>query len=205
MDLLRRLPTASPTALTLAQPSPGYYVSDSQRYNLFNPTANPELYAPLCSRRDHAVLLPRMATSPLQGMAFTTSTTSPQTALSRKNWSSIHRGTSLPIRRANWASFRYVTVGVDTVAPTFSAGSCIAPAPVYQSWYGTNETAQCTARDSYQPANTDRDLVRRCASGIQGSSRPRPWMSPLRGSGAAMRQHRPIVPACDLAGNCVNV
>jgi hypothetical protein len=54
-------------------------------------------------------------------------------------------GTQLTNPTANWASFPYTTVGVDTVAP--SLGCSTSPAPVYNGWYNTNVTVSCSATD----------------------------------------------------------
>ena len=117
------------------------------------------------------------------------------------------QGGQLTDPTANWASFPFVTVGVDTIAPTFSTGSCIAPAPVYQSWHGTNVTAQCTASDTYLAGQYGSGFGSPLPNSIQGSSPTKTvnvstYVAPGAANAAAPTN---IVPACDLAGNCVNV
>jgi hypothetical protein len=54
-------------------------------------------------------------------------------------------GTQLTTPTANWASFPFVTVGVDTSAPTLACST--SPAAVYGLWYNTNVTVSCSATD----------------------------------------------------------
>jgi hypothetical protein len=54
-------------------------------------------------------------------------------------------GSQLSNATANWASFPFVTVGVDTSAPTLACST--SPSPVYNAWYNTNVTVSCSATD----------------------------------------------------------
>ncbi len=64
----------------------------------------------------------------------------------------IFNPTDLTTPTNDWASFPYVTIGVDTVAPTL--GSCTATtSPVYNNWYSTNVTATCTVTDQDYNSN----------------------------------------------------
>ncbi|HKH99120.1 MAG TPA: Ig-like domain repeat protein [Candidatus Sulfotelmatobacter sp.] len=81
------------------------------------------------------------------------------------------QGPQLTDPTANWASFPFVTVGVDTVAPTLT--SCTPPAPVYGNWYGGpsgNITVQCTVTDQNWVAGvTGSGFGMPPSAGIQGS------------------------------------
>src|SRR5208282_565542 len=75
---------------------------------------------------------------------------------------------SLTDPTVNWASFPFVTFGIDTVAPTFSSASC-SPAPGTGTWYGGpsgNLTVTCTVNDP--PAADGSYSGFMPVSGIQG-------------------------------------
>ncbi len=57
----------------------------------------------------------------------------------------VFNPTNLSSPTTNWASFPFVTVGVDTSAPTLACST--SPSPVYGFWYNTNVTVSCSATD----------------------------------------------------------
>jgi hypothetical protein len=54
-------------------------------------------------------------------------------------------GSQLTNPTANWASFPYATIGIDTVAPSLACST--SPAPAYGAWYNSNVTVSCSATD----------------------------------------------------------
>jgi hypothetical protein len=168
---------------------------------LFNPTANPNFGAPLCS----SSTTPSFSAPPVNlttsgdGMYnlhfFTTDCALTEELVFNP------QGTQLTDPTANWASFRYVTFGVDTVAPTFS---CSSPNP--SVWYNANQTVSCTVTDQDYVANVSGSGFLPLASGIQGSQSETVSVS----TSVAAKSVNPAaptntLPACDLAGNCVSV
>jgi hypothetical protein len=102
----------------------------------------------------------------------------------------------------NWASFPYVTFGVDTQTPTFT---CNTP-PNPGVWYGTNQTTSCTVTENYQLGQYGSGFAPP-VNGIQGSPSYGPVtlstnVAPGSGSAAAPTN---TVRVCNLAGTCVNV
>ena len=79
----------------------------------------------------------------------------------------VFNPTNLSNPTTNWASFPFTTVGVDTVAPTFSPSSC-SPAPS-SGWYGKNITVSCSVNDTYL-LNQYGSGFGALVNGIQGSA-----------------------------------
>ncbi len=104
---------------------------------------------------------------------------------------------------ANWASFPYSTVGVDTAAPTFACSAT----PSTGSWYNSNQTVQCTVTDqNYVAGASGSGFLPLLANSIQGSPSEMVSVSTNVTSGAVnSAAPTSTVPGCDLAGNCVNV
>ncbi len=120
-------------------------------------------------------------------------------------------GTQLTNATANWASFPYVTVGIDNVAPVLS--SCSAPpAPVYNGlyiWYKANFAQSCTVTDTYSAGLYGSGFLPLLPNSIQGSPSETVAISTSAPANAvSMGIYATPVPAnptCDLAGNCVPV
>jgi hypothetical protein len=75
---------------------------------------------------------------------------------------------SLTDPTVNWASFPNSEFGIDTVAPTLT--SCTPPAPIYQSWYGSNITVSCTVTDqNWVQGQTGSGFPPTLSNSIQGS------------------------------------
>ncbi len=111
------------------------------------------------------------------------------------------QGSQLTNPTANWASFRYITFGVDTVAPTYTCSS-----PSTGVWYNTNQTVGCTVTDQNYVSNVSGSGFQPIVSGIQGSQSEAVNASTNVPNGT-VSSAAPTVPlsACDLAGNCVPV
>lgn len=119
-------------------------------------------------------------------------------------------GSALSNPTANWASFPYVTVGIDNVAPQVS--SCTsAPPPVYNGWYNANFSQSCTVTDQYSVGAYGSGFLPLQPNSIQGS--PTETVSVSTNAAAntvslgVYASAGPATPApgCDLAGNCVPV
>lgn len=104
---------------------------------------------------------------------------------------------------ANWASFPYSTVGVDTAAPAFICSAT----PNTGTWYNSNQTVQCTVTDqNYLAGTSGSGFLPLLANSIQGSPSEIVSVSTNVTSGAvSSTAPTNTLPACDLAGNCVNV
>jgi hypothetical protein len=111
------------------------------------------------------------------------------------------QGTQLTDPTANWASFRYVTYGVDTVAPTFT---CTPPNP--NVWYDSNQSVPCTVTDQNYVAGVSGSGFAPAVSGIQGSLSEGVSLTTSVAPGG-VNAAAPTTPlqACDLAANCVAV
>lgn len=114
---------------------------------------------------------------------------------------------------ANWASFPYITVGVDTQAPTFSAcntptvrgSSPPVPAiPTASGWYNTDITEQCEATDqNYAAGQSGSGFLPLLSNSIQGSPTEEVSVSTNIGAGNFNASAYTSAPsACDLANNC---
>jgi hypothetical protein len=168
---------------------------------LFNPTANPNFGTPLCSpstTSSFSAPLVNLATSGdgIYNLHFFTT----DCALTEELVFNP-QGSQLTDPSANWASFRYVTFGVDTVAPTFSCSS-----PSTSVWYNANQTVSCVVTDQDYVANVSGSGFLPLVSGIQGSQSETVSVS----TSVAANTVNPAAPtnslqACDLAGNCVSV
>ncbi len=168
---------------------------------LFNPTANPNFGAPLCSPSTTPSFSapPVNLTTSGDGIYnlhfFTTDCALTEELVFNP------QGSQLTDPTANWASFRYVTFGVDTVAPTFSCSS-----PNTSVWYNMNQTVTCTVTDQDYVANASGSGFLPLVSGIQGSQAETVSVS----TSVAANSVNSAAPtnslhACDLAGNCVSV
>ena len=67
----------------------------------------------------------------------------------------------------NWASFKYVTFGIDTQQPTFTCNP--PPAPNSDGWYNSNLTISCTVTEPNYVANQSGSGFGAPINGIQGS------------------------------------
>ena len=120
------------------------------------------------------------------------------------------QGAQLTNPTANWASFPFVTVGVDNAAPQVT--SCgPPPAPVYNGWYNANFSESCTVTDQYSAGVSGSGFLPLLASSIQGSpseivtvTTNAPAHAVSLGVNAVPAPASPT-PGCDLAGNCVPV
>jgi hypothetical protein len=120
------------------------------------------------------------------------------------------QGAQLTNPTANWASFPFVTVGVDNAAPQVT--SCgPPPAPVYNGWYNANFSESCTVTDQYSAGVSGSGFLPLLASSIQGSpseivtvTTNAPGHAVSLGVNAVPAPASPT-PGCDLAGNCVPV
>ena len=119
-------------------------------------------------------------------------------------------GSALTTSTSNWASFPYVTVGIDNVAPQVS--SCSAPpSPIYNGWYNANFSQSCTVTDQYTAGVSGSGFLPLLANSIQGSPSETVSVSTnaaanavTLGAYATPAPGNPT-PGCDLAGNCVPV
>jgi hypothetical protein len=111
--------------------------------------------------------------------------------------------TQLTDPTANWASFPFVTIGVDTTAPTFSCST----SPSTSIWYNSNQTVQCLVTDqNYSPGVSGSGFLPLLPNSIQGSQTETVAVSTSVAPGG-VNQAAPTntLSACDLAGNCVPV
>jgi hypothetical protein len=119
-------------------------------------------------------------------------------------------GAALTTPTANWASFPFVTVGIDNVAPQVSSCSA-APSPIYSGWYNANFSQSCTVADQYTAGISGSGFLPLVANSIQGSptetvtvNTNAPANAVTVGIYATAAPATPT-PGCDLAGNCVPV
>ncbi len=119
-------------------------------------------------------------------------------------------GAALTTPTSNWASFPYVTVGIDNVAPQVS--SCTAaPSPIYNGWYGANFSQSCTVTDQYTAGVSGSGFLPLVANSIQGSPSETVTVNTNATANAvsvgafATPASASPTPGCDLAGNCVAV
>jgi hypothetical protein len=114
---------------------------------------------------------------------------------------------------ANWASFPYITVGIDTQAPTFSAcntptvrGSSppIPAIPTASGWYNTDITEQCLATDqNYTAGQSGSGFLPLLPNSMQGSPTEEVSVSTNVGAGSFNSAAYTSTPsACDVANNC---
>ena len=76
-------------------------------------------------------------------------------------------GSALTTPTTNWASFPFVTVGIDNVPPLVS--SCSAPPSSYGGWYNANFSQSCTVTDQYTAGVSGSGFLPLVANSIQGS------------------------------------
>jgi hypothetical protein len=168
---------------------------------VFNPTASPNFAAPICSSSTTSSFSPPAINLSTSGDGiynlhfFTTDCALTEELLFNP------QGSALTDPTANWASFRYVTFGVDTVAPTFT---CNSPNP--SIWYNTNQNVSCTVTDQNYVAGVSGSGFSPLVSGIQGSQNETVAVSTSVLSGT-VNSAAPTntLQACDLANNCVPV
>jgi hypothetical protein len=181
-------------------PDPTYPVSGDT--TLFNPTANPGFATPLCSPSTTASFSPSPVSISPGGDGiynlhfFTTDCALTEELLFTPT------GSQLTDPTANWASFRFLTFGIDTVAPTFTCNS-----PSSSVWYNKNQTVSCTATDQgYVAGVSGSGFSPLLPNSIQGSASENLNVS-TNVAANSVNSAAPTnsVPACDLAGNCVNV
>jgi uncharacterized repeat protein (TIGR01451 family) len=113
------------------------------------------------------------------------------------------QGAQLTDPTANWASFQFITIGVDTSAPQVS--SCSSPAN--NVWYNTNQTVTCTVTDqNYLAGQSGSGFPPLLANSIQGSPSENVVVSTnvAANTSNAAAATSPTQ-ACDIAGNCVNI
>lgn len=119
-------------------------------------------------------------------------------------------GGTLTSPTANWASFPFVTVGIDNVTPQVS--SCSAPpSPIYNGWYSANFWQSCTVSDQYTAGVSGSGFLPLVANSIQGSPSEIVAVNTNAAANAvtvgsfATPAPATPTPGCDLAGNCVPV
>jgi hypothetical protein len=118
-------------------------------------------------------------------------------------------GSALTNPTANWASFPFVTVGIDNVTPQVS--SCSAPPPNYSGWYGANFSQSCTVTDQYTAGVAGSGFLPLVTNSIQGSPSQTVMVSTSAAANVvtvgafAIPAPATPTPGCDLAGNCVPV
>lgn len=116
------------------------------------------------------------------------------------------QGSALTDPTANWASFPFVTVGVDTSKPQQS--SCSAPPPpVYNGWYKTNFSQACTVTDTnYSAGTSGSGFLPLLPNSIQGSQTETvPISTNAPANAVSLAVNAGPTPGCDLAGNCISV
>ncbi len=168
----------------------------------FNPTAaNPNFGTPLCS----SATTPSFSTSPVSISApgdgiydlhyFTTDCALTEELVFNP------QGSQLTDPTANWASFRYTTFGVDTVAPTFSCNSQNSGV-----WYNSNQTVSCTVTDQDYVVGTSGSGFQPLVGTIQGSPSENVSVATNVSAGTVnSAAFTNTLKPCDLAGNCVSV
>jgi uncharacterized repeat protein (TIGR01451 family) len=103
---------------------------------------------------------------------------------------------------ANWASFRTIAFGIDTLAPQVS--SCNSPST--SVWYNTNQTVSCTVTDQNYVAGVSASGFLPLTNGIQGSqSEVVTATTNVAANTVNAAAAGTPTQACDLAGNCVNI
>jgi hypothetical protein len=110
---------------------------------------------------------------------------------------------------ANWASFPFATVGVDTVAPTATC-SQTPSGPTPSGWYGSNVTVNCSVTDQDFNSNPESGPLTGsgfapAVNGIQGSQSETVTAVTSVAAGsvsAAATTGSPTPSPCDQAGNC---
>lgn len=180
-------------------PDTTYPVSGDK--TLFNLTANPNFAAPLCSSSTtSSFTAPPVTVNPGQDGIYNLHFFTTDCALTEELVFNP-QGAQLTNPTSNWASFRYVTFGVDTEAPTYACNS-----PSTGVWYNTNQTVACTVTDQDYVSNVSGSGFPPSANGIQGAQSESVNVSTNVPSGT-VNSAAPTVPlsACDLAGNCVGV
>jgi hypothetical protein len=119
-------------------------------------------------------------------------------------------GSALTSPTANWASFPFVTVGIDNVAPQVSSCSA-APSPINNGWYNANFSQSCTITDQYTAGVAGSGFLPLVANSIQGSPNENVTVNTSAAANAvslgvfATPAPATPTPGCDLAGNCVPV
>jgi hypothetical protein len=119
-------------------------------------------------------------------------------------------GAALTNPTANWASFPFVTVGIDNIAPQVSSCSA-APSPIYNGWYNGNLSQSCTVTDQYTAGVSGSGFLPPVANSIQGSPSETVAVNTNAPANAvslgvfALPAPATPTPGCDLAGNCVAV
>jgi hypothetical protein len=119
-------------------------------------------------------------------------------------------GAALTNPTANWASFPFVTVGIDNVAPQVSSCSAVPTSP-YSGWYKANFSQSCTVTDQYTAGVSGSGFLPLVANSIQGSPSETVTVSTHAVANAislgvyATPAPSNPAPGCDLAGNCVPV
>jgi hypothetical protein len=119
-------------------------------------------------------------------------------------------GSALTSPTANWASFPFVTVGIDNIAPQVS-GCSAAPSPIYNGWYNANFSQSCTVTDQYSAGVSGSGFLPLVANSIQGSPSETVAVNTNATANAvsvgvfATAAAANATPGCDLAGNCVTV
>jgi hypothetical protein len=114
---------------------------------------------------------------------------------------------------ANWASFRYLTVGIDTLAPTFAACSTptvrgsnppVPAIPTASGWYNTDLTEQCEATDqNYILGQSGSGFLPLLPNSMQGSASESIGVSTNVGASNFNSAAYTSAPsACDVANNC---
>lgn len=187
------------TAASTPLPDTTYPVAGD--VTLFNPTANANFGTPFCSSSTTPSFSPPAVsvTAPGDGIYnlhyFTTDCALTEELLFNP------QGTQLTDPTANWASFRYTTFGVDTVAPTSSCSS-----PSTSTWYKTNQTVSCTVTDQNYVATVSGSGFLPLVGPIQGSKTEAVSVSTnVAPGGVNSAASTAPLQACDLAGNCVSV
>lgn len=168
---------------------------------LFNSTANPNFATPLCSSATtSSFTAPPVTINPGQDGIYNLHFFTTDCALTEELVFNP-QGSQLTNPTSNWASFRYLTFGVDTVAPTFSCNS-----PSSGVWYNANQTVGCVVTDQDYVSNVSGSGFAPVVSGIQGSQSESVNVSTNVSNGTVNSAATTnSLPACDLAGNCVAV
>ena len=118
-------------------------------------------------------------------------------------------GAALTTPTTNWASFPFVTVGIDNVPPQVS--SCSAPPTSNSGWYNANFSQSCTVTDQYTAGVSGSGFLPLVANSIQGSPTEAVTVNTNAAANAvtlgvfATAAPATPTPGCDLAGNCVPV
>ncbi|HEY2456145.1 MAG TPA: hypothetical protein VGI13_02500 [Candidatus Acidoferrum sp.] len=105
---------------------------------------------------------------------------------------------------ANWASFAFTTIGVDTATPQVS--SCSSPNT--NVWYNSNQTVTCTLTDpNYTAGVSGSGFLPLLPNSIQGSQSSEMVSASTSVGTGTSNPAATITPAqaCDVAGNCVTI